>query len=593
MPTTPPVPNFDALEQQLTAQADALAAALESRGTQAAASLEAIVQKSGLENLAASIPTSLEANGPATIGINPTALGINVQDAVGSFAGNPIFATLNFPGSIQGSAGSVGGDNPLSSIINTAAGALNSATGPLLNQIQATATSLAPQLQAALPALQSSLPAAVSIGGTNIPVAQSATPAATLSTPTDATSFGDYPTLPTETATAQDQEAGIDPNELGAGNPPLVEDQQSGIDPNELAAGNPPLVEDQQSGIDPNELGAGNPPLVQDQEAGIDPNELGAGNPPLVQPQQEGVDPAEFAANAGVGQPSLSSLNTAAADTAAIQQGLGQTLRNNQTIRDQRMNRGSAGDWRVRLRLAPRSNYLYNAPGPGILQPLKVTDGVIFPYTPTINTSYKANYTPYDLTHSNYRGYFYQNSAVEQIGIKGTFTAQDTNEADYLLAVIHFFRSVTKMFYGQDALRGAPPPLVYLSGFGQFQFNEAPCVVSNFSYNLPADVNYIRAGSNMANGTNLLNKAIRQSLPTNPLSGALQRLFNAGMSKGALPIRIPTEGSSFGIDGKSTYVPTKMEIDITLLPVQSRKQVSQQFSLENFANGNLIKGGFW
>jgi len=320
---------------------------------------------------------------------------------------------------------------------------------------------------------------------------------------------------------------------------------------------------------------------------------LAAGNPPLVQPQQEGIDPAEFAANAGVGQPALSSLNTAAADTAAIQQGLGQTLRNNQTIRDQRMNRGAAGDWRVRLRLAPRSNYLYNAPGPGILQPLKVTDGVIFPYTPTINTSYKANYTPYDLTHSNYRGYFYQNSAVEQIGIKGTFTAQDTNEADYLLAVIHFFRSVTKMFYGQDALRGAPPPLVYLSGFGQYQFNEAPCVVSNFSYNLPADVNYIRAGSNMANGTNLLNKAIRQSLPTNPLSGALQRLFNAGMSKGALPIRIPTEGSSFGIDGKSTYVPTKMDIDITLLPVQSRKQVSQQFSLENFANGNLIKGGFW
>jgi hypothetical protein len=257
------------------------------------------------------------------------------------------------------------------------------------------------------------------------------------------------------------------------------------------------------------------------------------------------------------------------------------------------MNRGAAGDWRVRLRLAPRSNYLYNAPGPGILQPLKVTDGVIFPYTPTINTSYKANYQAYDLTHSNYKGYFYQNSAVEQIGIKGTFTAQDTNEADYLLAVIHFFRSVTKMFYGQDALRGAPPPLVYLSGFGQYQFNEAPCVVSNFSYNLPADVNYIRAGSNMANGTNLLNKAIRQSLPTNPLSGALQRLFNAGMSKGALPVRIPTEGSSFGIDGKSTYVPTKMDIDITLLPVQSRKQVSQQFSLENFANGNLIKGGFW
>jgi len=43
----------------------------------------------------------------------------------------------------------------------------------------------------------------------------------------------------------------------------------------------------------------------------------------------------------------------------------------------------------------------------------------------------------------------------------------------------------------------------------------------------------------------------------------------------------------------STYVPTKMEISVTLAPIQTRSQVSQQFSLENFANGDLLKGGFW
>jgi hypothetical protein len=36
-----------------------------------------------------------------------------------------------------------------------------------------------------------------------------------------------------------------------------------------------------------------------------------------------------------------------------------------------------------------------------------------------------------------------------------------------------------------------------------------------------------------------------------------------------------------------------MEMQISLLPVQSRSQVSRQFSLKNFANGNLLKGGFW
>jgi hypothetical protein len=36
-----------------------------------------------------------------------------------------------------------------------------------------------------------------------------------------------------------------------------------------------------------------------------------------------------------------------------------------------------------------------------------------------------------------------------------------------------------------------------------------------------------------------------------------------------------------------------MELQLTLLPVQTRQQVSQQFSVKNFANGNLLKGGFW
>jgi hypothetical protein len=246
----------------------------------------------------------------------------------------------------------------------------------------------------------------------------------------------------------------------------------------------------------------------------------------------------------------------------------------------------------VRLRLAPTSNYLYNAADCGpVLWPLRDSDGVIFPYTPAIDIGYKANYQPYDLTHSNYRGYFYKNSAIDAINLRGTFTAQDTTEANYLLAVIHFFRSVTKMFYGQDAERGSPPPLTYLSGFGDYQFREHPCLVSQFNYNLPADVNYIRAQSVLSNGTNLLNARKRQTVLGNPLSYALQRLSTVGMTKGGLDQPFAPSGS-LGADN-STYVPTKMEIQLTLLPVQSRAQVSKQFSVKGFANGNLLKGGFW
>jgi hypothetical protein len=255
-------------------------------------------------------------------------------------------------------------------------------------------------------------------------------------------------------------------------------------------------------------------------------------------------------------------------------------------------------DWRVRLSLAPDAQYLYNEKsGVGILAPLAKTDGVIFPYTPNITTTYSAQYEQYDLVHSNYRGLFYKNSRVGDIQIRGTFTAQDTTEADYLLAVIHFFRSATKMFYGQDAQRGVPPPVCLLNGLGQYQFSDHPVVISSFNYTLPNDVDYIRAGSPNNYGTNMLNR--RAAVASNPggqsLAG-LNRLAYALLKKGAPGQGIPDPSAiqqNVSNTAGASYVPTKMEIDITLIPVQTRTQVSKQFSLKGFANGQLLKGGFW
>jgi hypothetical protein len=289
----------------------------------------------------------------------------------------------------------------------------------------------------------------------------------------------------------------------------------------------------------------------------------------------------------------LQSANNAVADEAA-QVEVGRQLAQQQAVVAAQKKIVNNGDWRVRLSLAPGARYLYNAPDPGILNPLTATDGVIFPYTPSIDMAYKADYDQYALTHSNYKGYFYKSSSTEAVQMKATFTAQDSAEADYLLAVIHFFRSVTKMFYGQDPQRGAPPPLVYLSGLGQYQFATHPCVISSFSYQLPDSVDYIRARSTNINGTNLLTRRVRQDLPTNPISGAVGRLANLfsgqGISYGAEICRPPppTLGQN-----QPTYVPTKMDINLTLLPVQSRRQVSQQFSLRGYANGDLLKRGFW
>ena len=292
-----------------------------------------------------------------------------------------------------------------------------------------------------------------------------------------------------------------------------------------------------------------------------------------------------------------------AADQDAIDQAAAKTNALNQATLQARYKQPASSDWRVRLQLAPGANYLYKAgkdgSEAGILKPLYDTDGVIFPYTPSIETSYNANYEMYDLTHSNFRGYFYKNSRVNDINIRATFTAQDTQEAAYLLAVIHFFRSCTKMFYGaKDAYRGAPPPLTYLSGLGAYQFNNHPCVVSQFNYSLPPDVDYIRALAPNNYGQNMLTQRARTgAIAANPGMASLTRLLGTitkpPVGATATP---PTPGmlnQNINNTSQATYVPTKIELSITLLPINTRNQVSTQFNMKEFASGALIKGGFW
>jgi hypothetical protein len=260
-------------------------------------------------------------------------------------------------------------------------------------------------------------------------------------------------------------------------------------------------------------------------------------------------------------------------------------------------------DWRVKLSLAPGATYLYNADDgkgsqAGILAPLANTKGVIFPYTPQIQVSYAASYEATEPVHSNYKIYQYRNSSVDQINITATFTAQDTNEANYLLAVIHFFKSVTKMFYGRDEipLNGTPPPLCFLSGLGTFQFNNHPLVISNFSYTLPDKVDYIRA--------QVVSPPVAPIDTPTPTGGfvgpiqppnLIQRFARLGLAllpggEATPTVFSPPRPGKFS---DATYVPTQMQIQLTAYPIVSRNVIRNKFSLKDYANGELIKQGIW
>jgi len=252
----------------------------------------------------------------------------------------------------------------------------------------------------------------------------------------------------------------------------------------------------------------------------------------------------------------------------------------------------SEGDWRVRLSLAASSEYLYKAAGltGDIMSPLRATNGIVFPYLPTITVNYSANYNEETPAHANYKNLFYNNSNVGDVTITADFTAQDSAEASYMLAVIHFGRSITKMFYGQDEAppNGVPPPLVFLTGVGDFHFSNHPLVVSGFQLTYPNNVDYIRCtpGENIGLADRSIAGTIEQR--------AFTRLNGAGNSITPGGLRPPP---NFTVINQPNYIPTKMTITFTCKPIVSRNVISNDFSLRDYASGAIYsrpgRGGIW
>ena len=212
-------------------------------------------------------------------------------------------------------------------------------------------------------------------------------------------------------------------------------------------------------------------------------------------------------------------------------------------------------DWRVRISLQPgTAGLFYNDPNNPIMYPLSQTSGVVFPYTPSITVNHRARYGATPLTHANYASYFYEGSEVSNININAEFTIQNIEEGQYFAAVIQFFRSMTKMFYGNSQLAGTPPPMVFIDGYGEAYMPHVPCVVTDFTHTMPSDVDYIEV----------------------PVGGRVSSITGQQVNSSNYSTR--------------TRLPTVSTIALTLQPVYSRSNVSDNFTLEQYAAGGLIQG---
>jgi hypothetical protein len=209
-------------------------------------------------------------------------------------------------------------------------------------------------------------------------------------------------------------------------------------------------------------------------------------------------------------------------------------------------------DWRARLR--PKrggADKFYAESEPlgfavdALMAPIRESGGLVWKNMPSVFMSAMANYSDAGQGQgTNYPIRTYQNSTVQPIPVQADFTANDIYEARYLLGVFTFLKIATKAYFGDQAVAkgnyGTPPPVLLFEYLGDHGFNKVPVVVESYTYNLQNDVDYV-----------------------------------------------PVE-----VEGTVTYVPTIVNISLTLMPQYTPHKLRRTFDLDRLANGAAYRNGY-
>lgn len=198
-----------------------------------------------------------------------------------------------------------------------------------------------------------------------------------------------------------------------------------------------------------------------------------------------------------------------------------------------------------RIRLSFQSGAFGGNAYPGILAPLAETGGLLFPYTPAIQISQEVDYNVVSLVHSNQDYHAYTRSPQASISISGKFTVQNYQEGKYALAALHFLRTASKMFFGENDgdKAGIPPPVLLLDGYGKYMFNKTKVILRSHNYS-----------------------------------------FDENMDT------IPIYDESGGVDVR---LPAMFTLQVTLTPQQTPDKMRREFSLESFRSGALLDNEGW
>ena len=222
----------------------------------------------------------------------------------------------------------------------------------------------------------------------------------------------------------------------------------------------------------------------------------------------------------------------------------------------------------------------------GLLQPIKATNGLVWPYQPSINWEQSVNYSTIDLVHSNQEFLAFVRSNAAKFTITGKFTVQNQEQGLYSLAALHFMRTMTKMYFGSDDPNaGTPPPVLDLYAYGQMMFNYLPVIVTGFNITLPDDVDYIPIDTSV-----YVNTSGNSSQGQTPVPGLN---FDINTAKN-LTLNSTSGSIASSLQQNHTYAWLPAMFDLTVnLTVQNTPTRLRSFSLDDFRTGSLLKSTRW
>ncbi len=190
------------------------------------------------------------------------------------------------------------------------------------------------------------------------------------------------------------------------------------------------------------------------------------------------------------------------------------------------------------------------------LWPIFKTNGLIFPYNPTISENVSVNYDTVELTHTNESYHNYKNTSNVRINLGNAVWTCDTfDNAIYALSALHFFRAYSQMDFGSNK-SGRPPSPMWFSAYGSYAFHRVPVLMEKADWSFPNDVDYV--GIPEPGTPEYINRQIQDR-------------------------KSAASGNSY------TWLPIKFEVSSISLIVQHSPRYWLNFNLDDYRSGAMLR----